>query len=85
MGASVKGAGGFSASLSSSHSQAAAPAKSASSGHLGLAAATKFAGGNHADHTTAAHAHAGNLTLHFHDGSTITVVGVTHIDASFLH
>jgi hypothetical protein len=27
----------------------------------------------------------GNLVLHLSDGSTITLVGMTHIDASFIH
>jgi hypothetical protein len=28
---------------------------------------------------------AGNLVLHLADGSTITLVGVTHVDSSFIH
>jgi len=85
MGASIKGAGGFSHALNLSTGHGHAAAKSATSGHLGLAAATKFAGG-HGHQVTADHAHsAGSTVLHFHDGSTITVVGVTHVDASFLH
>jgi hypothetical protein len=28
---------------------------------------------------------AGNTILHLPDGSTITILGVTHIDASFIH
>jgi hypothetical protein len=27
----------------------------------------------------------GNTVLHLHDGSTITLVGTTHVDASFFH
>jgi hypothetical protein len=29
--------------------------------------------------------HGGNTVLHLPDGSTITIVGTTHVDASFLH
>jgi hypothetical protein len=27
----------------------------------------------------------GNLVLHLSDGSTITLIGVTHVDANFIH
>jgi hypothetical protein len=61
-------------------------------GHgLDTASAThpaNFAGGAAAgtEHVVATQTQAGgNTVLHLHDGSTITVVGVTHIDASFFH
>jgi hypothetical protein len=92
--ASVHGAGGGHTLFQSSTEKVASSAKPASAGHLGLAAATSsfeaakatanFAGGHGTEHVVASHTHAGgNVVVHMHDGSTLTVVGVTHIDASF--
>jgi len=91
---SIVGAGGGHALFHPSSEKVAAGAKPASAGHLGLASATSgfeaakhtahFAGGHAAsEHVVASHSHAGNVVVQFHDGSSITVVGVTHIDASF--
>ena len=83
---SIVGAGGSPHALSvSSGHENLAHAKASGSGALGLAKATSFAGG-HADHVVASQSHVGgNLVLQFHDGSTITVVGVSHIDTTFIH
>ena len=92
---SIVGAGGGHALFHRSGEKVAAGAKPASAGHLGLASATSgfeahakhtahFAGGHGAsEHVVASHSHGGNVVVQFHDGSSMTVVGVTHIDASF--
>jgi hypothetical protein len=92
---SIVGAGGGHALFHTGHEQVAGSEKPASAGHLGLAAATSgfeaakatanFAGGHGGtEHVVASHSQAGgNVIVHMHDGSTLTVVGVTHIDASF--
>lgn len=55
-------------------------------GPLGLASATTFAGGTGPTPVVATQTQSGgNTVVHLQDGSTITVVGVTHLDASFFH
>jgi hypothetical protein len=52
-------------------------------GPLSLSSAT-FAGGAGGVVATQTH-DGGNTVIHLEDGSTITVVGVTHFDSSFVH
>jgi hypothetical protein len=98
--ASVHGAGGGHTLFpSAGHEQIAGGAQSGS-GPLGLASATSgfdtvtgpgqgsggFAGAGGSAQVVASQTQAGaNVQVHLQDGSTITVVGVTHIDASFFH
>ncbi|MTK64177.1 MAG: hypothetical protein F8N15_06600 [Methanobacterium sp.] len=85
--ASITGAGGSTTavSLSSGHENVT-NVGSTSSGSLSLSSMTSFAGTQattqHAASTSGA---GGNLVVHFQDGSSITVVGVNHIDTSFVH
>jgi hypothetical protein len=95
--ASIVGGGGAHALFHTSSEKVAGGEKASNAGHLGLASATSgfeaakgtanFAGGHGAtEHVVASQTHAGgNVVVHLHDGSSITVVGVTHIDASFFH
>lgn len=55
----------------------------AHAGPLSLSSAT-FAGSAGGVVATQAH-EGGNTVIHLADGSTITVVGVTHFDSSFVH
>lgn len=91
---SIVGAGGGHALFHTANEKVAGGEKHASAGHLGLASATagfeaakataNFAGGHGTEHLVASHTQAGgNVVVHMHDGSSLTVVGVTHIDASF--
>ena len=61
------------------------PGNDAQHSPLGLASVT-FSGtpahGTGALHTQS---HGGNTIVHLHDGSTITVLGTSHISVSFLH
>jgi hypothetical protein len=63
-------------------------------GSLGLASATSgfdagggsgFAGGGSGGVAATETQDGGNTVVQLEDGSTITVVGVTHFDASFVH
>jgi hypothetical protein len=67
-------------------STSAHPAVVAAAGHAGplsLSSAT-FAGGASGVVATQTH-EGGNTVIHMEDGSTITVLGVTHFDSTFVH
>jgi hypothetical protein len=70
----------------SSHGPVTGGTTPGGSGPLDLSSAT-FAGGAAAGGQIVATQSdsGGNTVVHLQDGSTITVVGVTHFDASFLH
>jgi ferric-dicitrate binding protein FerR (iron transport regulator) len=76
--------GGSAALFKAPHEQVAHHGNPAAS-PLGLASAT-FSGMPAHSGAVATHTHeGGNTVVHLHDGSTLTVVGTSHIDASFLH
>jgi hypothetical protein len=80
--ASIVGAGAL---FHAPHEQVSTHSGHPNASPLGLASAT-FAGTAHGSGVVATQTHeSGNTVVHLHDGSTITVVGATHIDASFLH
>jgi hypothetical protein len=80
--ASVTGA---SSALFSTSAHPAVVHAAAHGGPLSLSSAT-FAGGGSAGGVVATQTHeGGNTVIHLEDGSTITVVGVTHFDSSFVH
>lgn len=84
--ASISGAAGHSAAIAhSAGNENVVSGGTTNAGSLGLASTTSFAG-THANSAASAPATSGsNLVVHFQDGSSLTVVGVHHIDTSFVH
>jgi hypothetical protein len=78
---------GGSAIFNSHHANAAVHTASHDAQHspLGLSSVAFSGTPAHASAAFSQTHEAGNTTVHLHDGSTITVLGASHVNVSFLH